>query len=485
VTRATKPNGSPGAPLRFPDGFLWGAATSAYQIEGAANIDGRGPSVWDTFSHTPGKVRGGDTGDVACDFYRRYDEDLDLIARLGLGSFRFSVSWPRVQPSGSGPINQPGLDFYRALVDGLCARDIVPAITLYHWDLPQALEDAGGWGSRDTAERFADYAQIVAEALGEVPGAMWITLNEPQVVANQGYRTGIHAPGRCDNELAAAATHHLMLAHGLALARLRELLPSARLGITLDIHPIRAADPSAQEAAAITDAEQNRIWTDPVLHGSYPALAREHYRPPAALIRPGDMELIAAPTDFLGLNYYSPHYVRLGDTSRLAHAESAIPGRPGVILYKPAELPVTSMGWLIEPDGLYDTLVTLAAETTPGLPLYVTENGCAAEDYANPDGLIDDVERVEYVHGHLAAAWRAIQDGVPLAGYFYWSLHDNFEWAWGYQKRFGLLFVDFDTQRRRLKRSAAFLSLVAHANELPPLEQALAARLPAAERSPA
>ncbi|MGD0385491.1 MAG: GH1 family beta-glucosidase [Solirubrobacteraceae bacterium] len=475
--------GSAATALAFPDGFLWGAATSAYQIEGAATADGRAPSVWDTFSHLPGKVRGGDTGDIACDFYHRFGEDIDLIAGLGLGAFRFSVSWSRVQPSGRGAINQAGLDFYRSLVDALRARSIEPAITLYHWDHPQALEDAGGWANRDTAERFADYAQILAEAIGDT-GGTWITLNEPQVVANQGYRNGVHAPGLRDDALAAATTHHLMLAHGLALQRLRSVLPGARVGITLDIHPIRAAGPDARDAAAVTDAEQNRIWIDPVIHGRYPARAREHLLPPPSLIRDGDMELIGAPTDFLGVNYYSPHYVRLGDSTALQRGETAIPARPGVILYKPAQLPVTSMGWLIEPSGLYDTLVTLAAETTPGLPLYITENGCAAEDYVNPDGVVDDIERVEYVHGHLAAAWRAIRDGVPLAGYFYWSLHDNFEWSWGYQKRFGLLFVDYDTQRRRPKRSAAFYSRVARTNELPPLDVALRESAAAQSRKP-
>jgi beta-glucosidase len=462
----------------FPDGFLWGAASSAYQIEGAAATDGRGPSVWDTFSHTPGKVRGGDTGDVACDFYNRVDGDLELMASLSLGSFRFSVSWPRVQPTGTGAVNQRGLDFYRSLVDRLLAREILPAITLYHWDLPQALEDRGGWASRDTAERFAEYAEIVAEAIGD-SGALWITLNEPQVVANQGYRTGVHAPGLRDDALAAATTHHLMLAHGLALARLRRALPDARIGITLDIHPVRAADAAAAEAATVTDAEQNRIWIDPVLHGRYPAAAREHLLPPASLILDGDMDLISAPTDFVGVNYYSPHYVRLGDTSALNRDETAIAGRPGVIMYKPSHVSLTSMGWPIEPAGLYDTLVALAAETAPGCPLYITENGCAAEDYVNPAGLIDDVERVEYIHGHLEAAWRAIQDGVPLAGYFYWSLHDNFEWAWGYQKRFGLLFVDYDTQQRRLKRSAELYARIARTNELPPVEAALCERVPA------
>ena len=347
-----------GAARAFPDGFLWGAATSAYQIEGAASADGRGPSVWDTFSHTPGKVRGGDTGDVACDFYHRFEEDLDLMVGLGLDAFRFSVSWSRVQPGGRGAVNQPGLDFYRTLVDGLRDRGIDPAITLYHWDLPQALEDSGGWGSRDTAERFADYAQIMAEAIGDT-GGMWITLNEPQVVANQGYRTGMHAPGHCDDALAAATTHHLLLAHGLALARLRGVLPAARVGITLDIHPIRAGSPDAEEAAAVTDAEQNRIFLDPVLHGRYPDKAREHLLPPPSLILDGDMELICAPIDFLGVNYYSPHYSSSAIRPHWRATKRRLRGRPGVIVFNPPTLPVTSMGWLIEPPGLYDTLVAL------------------------------------------------------------------------------------------------------------------------------
>jgi beta-glucosidase len=466
---ATDANGSGGVARPFPEGFLWGAASSAYQIEGAAQSDGRGPSVWDTFSHTPGKVRGGDTGDIACDFYHRSEEDLDLLKELGLGAFRFSISWPRVQPSGRGAVNQRGLDFYRSLVDGLRSRNLEPAITLYHWDLPQMLEDSGGWAQRDTAERFADYAQIVAEAIGDV-GGMWITLNEPQVVAHQGYRIGVHAPGHADDVLAAAATHHLLVGHGLAVARLRSAIPDARVGVTLDMHAVRALDPEAEEAATVADAEQNRIFSDPILHGRYPVKARQHLLPSPSLIRDGDMELANAQIDFLGINYYSPHYVKLADPAGLRADETPIPGRPGVVMYNPKRLARTSMGWLIEPDGLYETLVTVASEVAPGCSLYVTENGCAAEDYVTPEGVVDDFERVEYLHGHLAAAWRAIQDGVPLAGYFYWSLHDNFEWAWGYQKRFGLVFVEYETQRRILKRSASFYQRVAATNELPALD---------------
>jgi beta-glucosidase len=458
---------SDGGARAFPDGFLWGAATSAYQIEGGAQSDGRGPSVWDTFSHTPGKVRGGDTGDIACDFYHRSEEDLDLMAGLGLGAFRFSISWSRIQPTGQGAVNKPGLDFYRSLVDGLLSRGIAPAITLYHWDLPQALEDSGGWANRDIAERFADYAQIVAEGIGDV-GGTWITLNEPQVVAHHGYRVGVHAPGHTDDALAAAATHHLLLGHGLALARLRSTLPAARIGISLDMHAVRATDPGAQAAATVADDEQNRIFLDPVLHGRYPANAREHLLPPQSLIREGDMELISAPIDFLGINYYSPHYVRLADPAGLLADETPVPDMPGVVMYKPRNLLRTSMGWLVEPDGLYDLLVTVAAELAPGCTIYVTENGCAAEDYLDPNGEVNDFERIDYIEGHLDAAWRAIQDGVPLAGYFCWSLLDNFEWAWGYQKRFGLVFVDFSTQRRIPKRSAERYREIVSANALQP-----------------
>jgi beta-glucosidase len=451
----------------FPTGFLWGAATAAYQIEGAVSEDGRGASVWDTFSHTPGKVRGGDTGDIACDFYHRYEDDLDIIAALGLNAFRFSVAWSRVQPQGRGPVNQGGLDFYRALVDGLVSRDIIPAITLFHWDLPQALEDDGGWANRDTAQRFAEYARIVAEALGDA-GGLWITLNEPQQVAHQGYRVGTHAPGHTEDTLAAAATHHLLLAHGLAVPVLRAALPAGvPVGISLDIHPVRAVGDDAAEAAAVTDAEENRVFFDPIVHGRYPLAARAHILPPAELIAAGDMELIGAPLDFLGINYYTPHYVKLGDWENLGRNESRAAGRPGVVDYAPDNLPRTAMGWLVEPAGLYDTLKAVDAETPAGLPLYITENGCAAEDYVNSYGRVDDFERVNYLRGHLAAVRRSIADGVPLAGYFVWSLLDNFEWAWGYQKRFGLVFVDFASQVRIVKQSGEFYREVAAANALP------------------
>ena len=462
---ATPNNGAPGV-RRFPPGFVWGAATSAYQIEGAVDEDGRGSSVWDTFSHMPGKVQRGDTGDIACDSYHRAEEDFELLDELGLGAYRFSIAWPRIQPTGRGPVNQPGLDYYRSLIEGLRVRGIAPVATVHHWDLPQALEDRGGWASRETAGRFAEYAALLAEALGDQV-AMWITVNEPKQVAHQGYRVGTHAPGKTDFALAAAATHHLLLGHGLAVAAMRSALPGrVPIGISLDIHPIRAADEDALEAAAAVDAEQNRIFLEPVLHGSYPEAARAELLPPAELIEPSDMETIHAPIDFLGLNYYPPHYVRRGDWDDLRLGESPLPGHPGVVDFVPPELPCTVMGWVVEPDGLYDTLCALDREA-PRLPIYITENGCAADDYVTPQGDVNDLERIAYLESHLDAAWRAIQDGVNLSGYFHWSLMDNFEWACGYQRRFGLYFVDFETQRRLPKRSAAFYSKVTQTNELP------------------
>ncbi len=461
----TSLNGAPRA-RRFPPGFLWGASTSAYQIEGAVDEDGRGRCIWDTFSHTPGKVHGGDTGDIACDSYHRLEEDLALLSELGVGAYRFSVAWSRVLPDGRGAVNQRGLDYYRALVAGLRSRGIVPVATAYHWELPQALEDEGGWANRETAERFAEYAGVLAEALGDEVG-MWITLNEPQQTANQGYRTGTHAPGKTDLALAAAATHHLLLAHGLAVQAIRGALPGqVPVGITIDLHPFRAVGEGAADAATMLDADQNRIFLEPVLHGSYPDAARAELLPPDELIEAGDMAQISAPLDFLGLNYYCPHYVRVGDWDDLRRGESPMPGYPGIVNYVPPEIPRTSMGWLIEPEGLYDALRTLDREA-PRLPLYVTENGCAADDYVNPEGQVNDFERVSYLEGHFDAAWRAIDDGVNLVGYFVWSLMDNFEWARGYQRRFGLYHVDFGTQRRIPKASAGFYSAVVSANALP------------------
>jgi beta-glucosidase len=460
---------------RFPEGFLWGAGTSSYQIEGGIDEDGRGRSIWDVFTHTAGRVHGGDTGDIACDSYHRIDDDVALLAELGVGAYRFSIAWPRVLPTGSGSVNQRGLDYYRSLVTALRRHDIVPVVTIYHWELPQALEDRGGWANRETAELLAEYAATLGDALGDQVG-MWITLNEPKQSVHQGYRVGTHAPGRCDEHLAAAATHHILLAHGLALQALRATLPGITpVGIALDPHPYLAADADAEPITAQLDAEHNRIYLDPVLHGSYLAEARPELLPPDALIRYGDMDRISAPTDFLGVNYYRPHCIRRGDWSDLRVGETPMPDQPGFVEYLDPERPRTAMDWLVEPEGLRGLLTRLHGER-PGLPLYITENGCAVEDYVTPEGEVNDFERVEYIHGHLDAALRAIEDGVNLAGYFHWSLLDNFEWAWGYKRRFGLYHVDYGTQRRLAKRSAAFYSDIIRSGELPPREPSLVDR---------
>jgi beta-glucosidase len=464
---------SAGGTLPFPDGFAWGAATAAYQIEGAARTDGRGPSIWDTFSHQPGNIRGGDTGDIACDSYHRYREDVALLASFGLNAYRFSISWPRVQPGGRGPVNQKGLDYYRSLLDELAERNIAAAVTLYHWDLPQELQDEGGWASRDTAARFAEYSAVVGTALSDRV-SRWITLNEPQVVANHGYRTGEHAPGVADDAAAAAATHHLLLAHGLATRALRDVLPSgSKVGITFDLHPVLVLGEhqteSLEQARSITDAALNGLYLEPVLHGSYPAQAPARLVPPASLVAAGDMETISEPVDFVGVNYYSAVYLRAGDPDDLRRNE-LVPkcAIPGVVEYRPGRLERTAMGWLVDADGLYELLVRMSKDA-PDLPLYITENGRAAEDYVDPEGAVHDPERIRYLHEHLVAAARAVNDGVKLAGYFVWSLLDNFEWGWGYQKRFGIVFVDFGTQRRIPKSSARFYSQVARANAVPAL----------------
>jgi beta-glucosidase len=365
-------------------------------------------------------------------------------------------------------VNAGGLDYYRRLVDGLGERGIEPVVTLYHWDLPQPLEDAGGWPMRQTAERFADYAAIVARALG---GGVrhWITLNEPWVVANHGYRDGLHAPGRADAADAAAATHHLLLGHGLAVGALRaELGGGHQIGITLNLTVVRPSCAEAKTAAEMIEAEANRVFLDPVIAGGYPAGAvRESLLPPDELVLADDLATIGAPVDFLGVNYYRPTTVGLrGSGDELRHGEQRIEGHPGVVSVVADHLKRSAMGWPIDASGLYDLLVLLR-DRAPRLPLYITENGMAAEDYVDPEGGVDDYERIAYLRDHLDAAARGIDAGVDLRGYFCWSFLDNFEWAEGYQKRFGLVFVDYPTQRRIPKASAAFYSSVIRTNMLP------------------
>ena len=436
-------------------GFTWGVATSAYQIEGAVDADGRGPSIWDTFSHTPGRVVKGETGDVACDHYHRYAEDLDLLAQLGVDAYRFSIAWPRIQPTGAGQVEQRGLDFYRRLLDGLRERGITPFVTLYHWDLPQALEDAGGWRERDTAHRFADYAAILAEAFaGYEP--WWITLNEPYCSAITSYAEGRHAPGAREGHGALAAAHHLMVGHGLAVQRLRAASP-APVGITLNMSPAVPASDSASDTAAARrqDLLVNRLFTEPVLGGRYPADTQEVWGglTDFSFRRDDDLALIAAPLDFLGVNYYYRVHVR--DTG-VAAGPTAYD--IGVASATPSTVETTGLGWPIEPAGLRATLTGLRSRFPELPPIYVTENGCAYPDEVGPTGAVDDPARIAFVEQHLAAIEEARADGVDVRGYFYWSLLDNFEWARGYDPRFGLVHVDYTTQKRTPKASFAWFA---------------------------
>lgn len=441
---------------RFPEGFLWGSATAAYQVEGAVDEDGRGTSIWDTFSHTPGCTWHGDTGDIADDTYHRLDGDLDLLSELGLRAYRFSVAWPRVQPEGRGGVNQKGLDYYRRLVEGLLERSIVPCLTLYHWDLPQPLQDAGGWPARDIVGRFTEYAAIVFEALGDqVP--MWLTLNEPWVVAWMGYGNGKHAPGIADEAQALAATHHLLLAHGSAIEAMRAIgSGESRLGITLNLSPSHPAsdDPADRRAAALVDGNSNRLFLDPLFRGSYPQDMVGHYAPVSdfSFVHDGDLERISTPIDWLGVNYYFGTRVT---------ADPADPDRGSVVL--PPEGATTAMGWPIEPETMTSLLLRLHSEYTK-LPIFITENGAAFYDYVDPEGGVDDVERIEFLEGHFRAAHAAIEQGVNLRGYFVWSFLDNFEWSFGYSKRFGLVFVDYGTQTRTPKQSARWYTGVIKAN---------------------
>ena len=473
----------------FPPGFLWGSATAAYQIEGAVAEDGRGPSIWDTFSHTPGRTVGGESGDVADDHYHRYAEDVAIMHELGLAGYRFSLSWPRVQPAGSGPLNPAGVGFYDRLLDEVHGAGIRPWVTLYHWDLPQPLEDAGGWPVRDTALRFADYAIAMHERFADRI-ADWTTLNEPWCSAFLGYFTGVHAPGRTDPTASLAAVHHLLLGHGLAVTAMRTARPEHRYGVTLNLYPVDAATGSAADldAARRVDGVSNRIFTDPLLRGHYPADVLADLDPwwPAEVIADGDLATIGTPLDVLGVNYYSRHVVRGGSgdgdvgtldapvvAGAIAAAPPVTPARDNGwigsddVVKTGYGYPRTTMGWEIDAQGLYDVLTRLAREH-PGLPpVYVTENGASFDDVVGPDGAVHDEQRIDYLAEHFRAAARAIADGVDLRGYFVWSLLDNFEWSWGFQRRFGLVHVDYDTLRRTIKDSGRFVAHVAARNGLP------------------
>ncbi len=451
--------------LAFPQEFLWGAATSSYQIEGAWDRDGKGESIWDRFSHTPGKIRNGDTGDVACDHYHLWRTDLGLMRELGLQAYRFSLSWPRILPAGRGKVNQAGLDFYSRLVDGLLAADIIPFATLYHWDLPQVLEDEGGWPARSTAEAFVEYADLASRHLGDRV-RHWMTHNEPSVAAFEGYWDGGHAPGIQDRAAALAATHHLLLSHGWSVPVLRRNSPGAEAGIVINLNWMPAASSSQADLAAHRqgDGVWARWWLDPLYGRHYPAdIVADGISlgviPPEgpAFVQDGDLKAVAAPMDFLGLNYYT----RFVSRDRSIPEDENLP--PTVTQAPKGSDNWTEMDWEIYPEGLFFVLSRLHYEYQ--VPkIYITENGCSFSDGPGPDGRVRDRRRINYLRDHFAAAHRAIEAGIPLAGYFAWSLLDNFEWANGYSQRFGMIWVDFATQQRILKDSALWYQEVISEN---------------------
>jgi beta-glucosidase len=433
---------------RFPAGFHWGAATSAYQIEGAVGEGGRGVSIWDTFCQQPGVIRDGHTGEVATDSYRRWEQDVALLAGLGVTAYRFSVAWPRVQPDGKGPANGTGLDFYDRLTDALLASGITPVPTLYHWDLPQPLEDAGGWMERPTAQRFADYAALTAGRLADRIG-LWITLNEPFIVTAFGYALGMHAPGQALMLDALPTAHHQLLGHGLATAALRAA-GARQVMIANNYSPAWPASDSPADRAATRayDILQNRMFTDPVLLGRYPdltpfGLGGDDAASGLACVRDGDLAVISAPVDGIGVNYYMPTRLSALPDSPLPFQMEPIPGYP-----------VTAFGWPVVPAGLTELLGLLAERYAAALPpLYITENGCSCDDKPAADGMVGDQFRIDYIDGHLRAVHAAISSGIDVRGYFHWTLADNFEWTEGFHQRFGLVHVDHGTQARTPKAS--------------------------------
>lgn len=464
----------------FPADFIWGAATAAFQIEGATHEGGRTDSIWDTFCRIPGAVLGGDTGDVACDHYHRWPQDVALMADLGLNAYRFSVSWARVVPA-PGVVNTEGLAFYSSLVDGLLERGITPWVTLYHWDLPQWLEDRGGWADRGVVEEFVTYARAVHAAIGDRV-RHWITLNEPWCSAFLGYGGGQHAPGRQEPQAAVDAAHHLLVAHGEATRALRAADPTATIGITLNVtvaDPADPADPADVAAARLSQVMLNDLFLEPVLHGRYPSAALDAWeaaglQPP---VRPGDLETAAAPIDVLGLNYYHGDLMSAtppspGRTLPAAPMGSRPTSPPvaGVEAYPVSRgLPRTGLEWEVQPDGLRRVLVQIHTDHTgpAGIPMVITENGAAYPDVVGPDGSVHDPERTAYLLDHLRAVQQARAEGADVRGYFAWSLLDNFEWAYGYAQRFGIVRVDYETGARTPKSSALALSRVARSGRLP------------------
>jgi beta-glucosidase len=441
----------------FPKGFRWGTATASYQIEGAVKADGRGVSIWDTFSHQPGKIKTGETGDAACDHYNRWASDVDLMKRLNANSYRFSIAWPRVFPDGRGALNPKGLDFYERLTDALLKKSIEPFVTLYHWDLPQKLQDEGGWTNRATAEAYGVYADAVTRRLGDRV-KNWMTHNEPLTAVFFGHVLGIHAPGLRDLGASLHVSHHINLSHGRGVQAIRANVKNGKAGIVnvaLQVEP--ASDKPADAAAAKRyDGAVMRWFNDPVFKGEYPPDVVENYeklfrRKDLLPIQAGDMKTISAPTDFLGVNYYTRQLIGAGLEP------------PAGTRVAPPVNPVTAMDWEIYPQGLYEVLKRLHRDYQPPA-IYVSESGAAFPDTLTPDGKVNDTQRQNYLREHFLAAHRAMTEGVPLKGYFVWSLLDNFEWAEGYAKRFGLVYVDYPTQRRIVKQSGAWFAEVAKQN---------------------
>jgi beta-glucosidase len=427
----------------FPKNFVWGAATSSFQIEGATTTDGRGPSIWDTFAATPGKTRNGDTGEPGCDHYHRYNRDLDLMKELNLEAYRFSTAWSRVLPTGRGQVNEKGMGFYERLVDGLLTRGITPWLTLYHWDLPQALEDSGGWVSRDTVHAFEEYAHLMSERLGDRV-KHWITHNEPWCTAYLGYQVGYFAPGISDLGKGIQASHHLLLSHGLSVPIIRENVKDAKVGITLNLSPIHALTDSSEDQAAVKrlDGFSNRWYLDPLYGRGYPTDILDIYGELAPEIQTGDLDKIAVDTDFIGVNYYMRNLVK--------HNPEADNG----FEFVKSELDRTDFDWEIYPQGLTELAVRLGSDYQ-AKAVYITENGSCYDD-TMIDGQVNDEKRRKYLELHLEASSEAVKQGAPLQGYFAWSLMDNFEWAEGYSRRFGIVHVDFETQIRTIKSSGKF-----------------------------
>ncbi|WP_327027888.1 GH1 family beta-glucosidase [Micromonospora sp. NBC_01740] len=450
---------------RFPPGFLWGAATSAYQIEGSLDADGRGPSVWDTFAARPGTIEGGGDGSRACDSYRRWDRDVELVAGLGLGAYRFSVSWSRILPQGRGRVEPRGLDHYERFVDALLARDVTPVLTLNHWDMPEALLADGGWVGRSSVDAFTEFAAAVADRLGDRVH-WWITQNEPWIIALLGYQLGLHAPGVRDLRASVAAGHHVLLGHGAGADVIHARAPQARVGCALSLFPCDPAsdDPADLAAARGSDGYVNRWYLDPLLGDGYPADMWAHYERALGgglddIIRPGDAELIGGRSDFLGVNYY---------TRRVMAAAQPGPGRPFPwrVVGPSGDVTRTDEGWEVAPDSLRDLLIRLHHDH-PGVPLMITENGAVYGDTPTHDGLVHDQRRIDFLLGHLRAVHQAVDAGADVVGYLHWSLLDNFEWALGYRPRFGLVHVDYPSGRLTVKDSGRVYARIAATGQLP------------------